>query len=35
MTISRGRDTPIRANWKCILICLAMSMANLQYETLE
>jgi len=28
---SKGRDTPTRDNWKCILICLAMSMANCQY----
>jgi len=31
MAISRARDTPIRDNWKCILVCLAMAMANCQY----
>jgi hypothetical protein len=31
MGISKARDTPIRDNWKCILICFAMSMANCQY----
>ena len=31
MAVSKGRETPIRDNWKCILICLAMSMANCQY----
>ena len=31
MGYTKSRDTPIRDNWKCILICLAMSMANCQY----
>jgi hypothetical protein len=31
MGISKDRATPIRDNWKCILICFAMSMANCQY----
>ncbi|SPO02645.1 related to transporter (major facilitator superfamily) [Cephalotrichum gorgonifer] len=31
MAVSKGRETSIRDNWKCILICLAMSMANCQY----
>lgn len=26
-----SRDTGIKDNWKCILICLAMSLANCQY----
>ncbi|OAL51157.1 MFS transporter [Pyrenochaeta sp. DS3sAY3a] len=26
-----NRDTGIKKNWKCILICLAMSLANCQY----
>ncbi|KAF2470708.1 MFS transporter [Lindgomyces ingoldianus] len=29
--MSKGRDTGIKDNWKCILICLAMSLANCQY----
>ena len=29
--ISAERNTPIWANWKCILICLLVSMANCQY----
>ncbi|ETI20925.1 hypothetical protein G647_07268 [Cladophialophora carrionii CBS 160.54] len=31
MGISEERKTPIRANLKCLLICLAVSMANCQY----
>ncbi|KAF2190562.1 MFS transporter [Zopfia rhizophila CBS 207.26] len=31
MGISKGRDTGVKDNWKCILICLAMSLANCQY----
>ena len=27
----RARETPFASNWKCVLICLAMSMANCQY----
>jgi hypothetical protein len=29
--ISPERLTPIAANWKCIIICLFVSMANCQY----
>ncbi|KAJ5624987.1 hypothetical protein N7510_001296 [Penicillium lagena] len=29
--ISPERNTPIAANWKCILICLLVSLANCQY----
>lgn len=29
--ISPERNTPVAANWKCILICLLVSMANCQY----
>ena len=29
--ISPERNTPILANWKCILICLLVSLANCQY----
>ena len=29
--ISPERNTPLAANWKCILICLFVSMANAQY----
>lgn len=31
MGISKERITPIRDNWKCLLICLAVSLANCQY----
>jgi hypothetical protein len=31
MGISAERKTPIRANLKCLLICLFVSMANCQY----
>jgi len=31
MGVSKGRETPAVDNWKCILIRLAMSMANCQY----
>lgn len=31
MGISKGRVTPIKDNWKCILLCLAVSTANCQY----
>lgn len=31
MAGSKARATPVRDNMKCILICLAMSMANCQY----
>lgn len=31
MAISKGRETSVKDNWKCILICLAMSLANCQY----
>ncbi|KAF2838448.1 MFS transporter [Patellaria atrata CBS 101060] len=31
MGISTERATPIKENWKCIIICLAMSLANCQY----
>ncbi|KAJ9613280.1 hypothetical protein H2200_003222 [Cladophialophora chaetospira] len=31
MGISEQRKTPIKANLKCLLICLAVSMANCQY----
>ncbi|KIW87473.1 uncharacterized protein Z519_11796 [Cladophialophora bantiana CBS 173.52] len=31
MGISKERVTPIKANLKCLLICLAVSMANCQY----
>jgi len=27
----RARETAVIANWKCILICFAMSLANCQY----
>lgn len=27
----RARETPFASNWKCIAICIAMSMANCQY----
>jgi sugar porter (SP) family MFS transporter len=29
--ISKERNTPLLANWKCLLICCIMSMANCQY----
>lgn len=29
--ISEGRFTPVWANWKCILICFFVSLANCQY----
>lgn len=31
MGISKGRITPLKDNWKCILLCLAVSTANCQY----
>ncbi|KIW56339.1 hypothetical protein PV05_05005 [Exophiala xenobiotica] len=31
MGISRERVTPVKDNWKCVLICLAVSLANCQY----
>lgn len=31
MGISKERVTPIKANMRCLLICLAVSMANCQY----
>src|SRR3954463_5046072 len=27
----KARETPVKDNWKCILICFAMSLANCQY----
>lgn len=27
----KARETPFASNWKCILICVAMSLANCQY----
>jgi sugar porter (SP) family MFS transporter len=29
--ISKERNTPLLANWRCLLICCIMSMANCQY----
>ncbi|KAH8808626.1 MFS transporter [Xylogone sp. PMI_703] len=29
--ISNDRNTPLLANWKCLVICAVVSMANLQY----
>ncbi|KAF2829698.1 MFS transporter [Ophiobolus disseminans] len=31
MPLRPARQTPVRENWKCILMCLAMSLANCQY----
>ena len=31
MGISKERVTPLKDNWGCVLICLAVSMANCQY----
>lgn len=31
MGISKERVTPLKDNWKCVLICLAVSLANCQY----
>ncbi|KAJ9647665.1 hypothetical protein H2204_000295 [Knufia peltigerae] len=31
MGISKERSTPLKDNWKCVLICLAVSLANCQY----
>ncbi|KAF2689657.1 MFS transporter [Lentithecium fluviatile CBS 122367] len=31
MASRSGRDTGVKDNWKCIAICLAMSLANCQY----
>ena len=28
---SKGRETSIKDNWKCVTICLAMALANCQY----
>ena len=31
MGISKARETPLKDNWKCVLICLMVSTANCQY----